>query len=249
MPRKRIPQSVDVADIDMNASKPEIAVFAKTLNQLLEKKEMHQSEFVKKTGIAAGTISDYRNGKQAPGLVNLIKMADCLGVDCHYLATGVQARDYAVASELGLSGDSIEKLAAIRKSSKDSAVWSCGSDFWSNTLRFLNFLIEGAKCVYSKDEPNIISIAIKAQQAMEAASNIKKTTQLLNSKLALSDAEVSDIKNFDFTEELLNKESDRAKVLDEVRKSQDVYDAKLYHCEKMAGALIAEYIKKGEQNG
>lgn len=154
-----------------------------------------------------------------------------------------------VVSVTGLSELAVEKLAAIHKSSKDSAVWSCGSDFWSSTLRFLNFLIEGAKRVYSKDDPNVIPLVIKAHEAMEAASNAKKLEHLLNSKLAMTDAENSALKNWDFTKELLDKEHDRTKVLDDFRKCRDVYDAKLYRCEKEASALIAEYIKKGAQNG
>lgn len=154
-----------------------------------------------------------------------------------------------VVSVTGLSELAVEKLAAIHKSSKDSAVWSCGSDVWSSTLRFLSFLLEGVKSVYFNDEPNIIRLVIKAHEAMEAASNAKKLEHLLNSKLAMTDAENSAWKNWDFTKELLDKEYDRTKVLDEARNCQNVYDAKLYHCEKMASALIAEYIKKGAQNG
>lgn len=115
MPRKRTTQSVDVAIIEENASCAEIATFAKTLNTLLEKRKMHQSELEKETGIASGTISCYRNGKQAPGLVNLIKIANCLDVDCHYLMTGVRAGYALSAKRLGLSDAALSALKGISK--------------------------------------------------------------------------------------------------------------------------------------
>lgn len=114
MGRKRATQSVDEAVIKDNASCAEIEIFAKTLNTLLEDKGKHQSDLERETGIGSGTISAYRNGKQAPGLVNLIKIARCLDVDCHYLATGIEAKHYAIASELGLSDIAIHELKALQ---------------------------------------------------------------------------------------------------------------------------------------
>lgn len=213
---------------------------------------LSQDGFAKKYNFSPPTVRKWEQGKAVPEYDTLVYLCEIFQCDMSYLFNQIDLPTHDlqfIYEQTGLSELAVEKLAAIHKSSKDSAVWSCGSDVWSSTLRFLSFLLEGVKSVYFNDEPNIIRLVIKAHEAMEAASNIKKSTQLLNSELALSDAEISDIKNWDFTKELLDKESDRAKALDEARNCQNVYDAKLYHCEKMASALIAEYIKKGAQNG
>lgn len=213
---------------------------------------LSQDGFAKKYNFSLPTVRKWEQGKAVPEYDTLVYLCEIFQCDMSYLFNQIDLPTHDlqfIYEQTGLSKVAVEKLAAIHNGSRDSAVWSCGSDVWSSTLRFLSFLLEGVKSVYFNDEPNIIRLVIKAHEAMEAASNIKKSTQLLNSELALSDAEISDIKNWDFTKELLDKESDRAKALDEARNCQNVYDAKLYHCEKMASALIAEYIKKGAQNG
>lgn len=213
---------------------------------------LSQDGFAKKYNFSPPTVRKWEQGKAVPEYDTLVYLCEIFQCDMSYLFNQIDLPTHDlqfIYEQTGLSKVAVEKLAAIHNGSRDSAVWSCGSDVWSSTLRFLSFLLEGVKSVYFSDEPNIIRLVIKAHEAMEAASNIKKSTQLLNSELALSDAEISDIKNWDFTKELLDKESDRAKALDEARNCQNVYDAKLYHCEKMASALIAEYIKKGAQNG
>ena len=114
MARKRATQEVDTARIENNAKSLEVAIFAKTLNTLLEDRGMHQTELAEKTGIAQATISSYRNGLQEPKMYNLIKIAECLGVDCHYLMTGIQAKNYISTSELGLSEAAIRRLKELR---------------------------------------------------------------------------------------------------------------------------------------
>lgn len=43
----------------------------------------------------------------------IIKIADYLGVDCHYLMTGVQAENYVCSNDLGLSAGVINWLKSI----------------------------------------------------------------------------------------------------------------------------------------
>lgn len=213
---------------------------------------LSQDGFAKKYNFSLPTVRKWEQGKAVPEYDTLVYLCEIFQCDMSYLFNQIDLPTHDlqfIYEQTGLSKVAVEKLAAIHNGSRDSAVWSCGSDVWSSTLRFLSFLLEGVKSVYFNDEPNIIRLVIKAHEAMEAASNAKKLEHLLNSKLAMTDAENSAWKNWDFTKELLDKESDRAKALDEARNCQNVYDAKLYHCEKMASALIAEYIKKGAQNG
>ena len=113
MSRKRIPHEVDTAAIEENAQSPEMAIFAKTLNALLVEKNVHQDDMARALGISTGSISSWRNGKKEPRLSMIIKIADYLGIDCHYLMTGVQAENYVCSNDLGLSAGVINWLKSI----------------------------------------------------------------------------------------------------------------------------------------
>ena len=113
MSRKRIPHEVDTAAIEENAQSPERAIFEKTLNALLVEKNVHQDDMARALGISTGSISSWRNGKKEPRLSMIIKIADYLGVDCHYLMTGVQAENYVCSNDLGLSAGVINWLKSI----------------------------------------------------------------------------------------------------------------------------------------
>ena len=111
MARTRITHEVDNAIIDENTrERPELAAFAKTLNRLLVDKGIHQDDLANELGISSGSISSYRNGTKEPRMGMIVKIADKLGVDCHYLMTGVQASNYLCTKELGLSGEAINRL-------------------------------------------------------------------------------------------------------------------------------------------
>lgn len=99
--------------IDDNAQSPEIAVFAKTLNRLMVERNVHQDDMAQSLGIATGSISAYRNGKKEPRLSMIVKIAAYLNVDCHYLMTGIQAKNYICSNELGLSEKAISRLHEV----------------------------------------------------------------------------------------------------------------------------------------
>lgn len=137
MPRKRIPHEVDDAKIEENAQgRPELIPFAKTLNSLLNEMGIHQEDMAQALGIASGSISAYRNGKKEPRLFMIVKMADYLGVDCHYLMTGIQAKNRVSSKELGLSEKAVNAIKASRGWGMD--VLNC---FLENP-DFSNFLLE-----------------------------------------------------------------------------------------------------------
>lgn len=128
MARRRAPQMLDEAVIDDNIErrkdsrkrKSEVTddlteSFAKTLNILLEEKQIHQKQLAFDTGIGTGTISDYRNGKALPNAENLFKLSSYLDVDCHYLLTGIQAEHFTCSSELGLLEKAISTLEQMVK--------------------------------------------------------------------------------------------------------------------------------------
>ncbi len=116
MARTRITHEVDDAIIDENTKgRPEIALFAKTLNRLLAEKNVHQDDLAQALGISTGSVSNYRNGKKAPGFTMIVKMANYLGVDCNYLMTGVQAKNYVSAKDLGLSEKALNRLQNLHK--------------------------------------------------------------------------------------------------------------------------------------
>lgn len=122
MARSRIPHEVDTAVINDNASSPEVSTFAKTLNALLVEKNIHQEDLARALGISTGTISYYRSGKKEPRLSRIIKIADYLNVDCHYLMTGTKAENVTTAREIGLSDAAINKVKSFRDKAALSAV-------------------------------------------------------------------------------------------------------------------------------
>lgn len=125
MSKKRVPHSVDPSVIEENTAGidgKDRRTFAMTLNQLMEEKGVAQDEMADALGISTGSISNYRSGKTEAKLSAIIKIANYLGVDCHYLMTGNRAENALVASELGLSDkvlDRLRKEAAYKRKYTD----------------------------------------------------------------------------------------------------------------------------------
>lgn len=143
MPRKRIPHEVDTAEIEENAKNREMITFAKTLNSLLIEKSIHQEDMAQALGISTGSVSSYRNGKKEPRLSMIIKMANYLDVDCHYLMTGVQAGNRVSSKELGLSEKAINEIKKSRGWGMD--VLNCfleDSDFFNLLLDVRRLAVE-----------------------------------------------------------------------------------------------------------
>lgn len=114
MAKKRITHSVDPATIEENSiGAKERHTFAVILNRLMVEKGIDQEKMAEDLAISYGSISNYRNGKQDPKLTTIIKMADYLSVDCHYLMTGIHAQASLVSKDLGLSDESIGWLLAM----------------------------------------------------------------------------------------------------------------------------------------
>lgn len=44
----------------------------------------------------------------------IVRLADYLGVDCHYLMTGIKAENYKCADDLGLSEGAIKSLKSLK---------------------------------------------------------------------------------------------------------------------------------------
>ena len=93
-------------------------------------------------GVSTGSISEYRNGKKEPRLTIIVKLADFLGVDCHYLLTGVQAENYIGAKDLGLSDGAIQRLinTKLRAESERRAGWA--SSIQEKELCAINAILE-----------------------------------------------------------------------------------------------------------
>lgn len=131
MRKKREPHSVDSLLIVSNAADKfpgdekaakQFSVFAITLNDLMERKGKDQEAMAKELGISEGSISNYRNGKSEPGLMSIIKIAEYLDVDCHYLMTGVSAKNKTISSNTGLSDDAISALTSLNKTKGEDGI-------------------------------------------------------------------------------------------------------------------------------
>ena len=111
----RIAHEVDSAEIAKNAKTNEIRIFAETLNDLIYQQGIHQDAMAHDIGISVGVLSKYRRGISEPGFANLLKMANYLGVDCHYLMTGISSKHLTIHEETGLSEKAISALRTINE--------------------------------------------------------------------------------------------------------------------------------------
>ena len=113
--KKRVPHSVDTLVIKEKSEQHgedsgKVFSFATRFNSLLESRGIDQITIAHDLKIGEGTISNYRNGVQKPGFANIVKIANYLDVDCHYLCTGVSASNRSIAEYTGLSEKAIERL-------------------------------------------------------------------------------------------------------------------------------------------
>lgn len=131
MARSRIAHEVDEVEIMENAKNERVRIFAQNLNALLYKKHIHQDDFAEAIGISTGILSRYRRGLAEPKVSTLIKMAEYLKVDCHYLMTGKKAKNADLSKNIGLSDKAIEFL---HKESRHNPM------YWR--MDMLNFLLE-----------------------------------------------------------------------------------------------------------
>jgi len=146
--RKRTPHSVDDAEIKENAkarfpddeqSQQQLYTFSVTLNNLLETRGIDQVTMAKELNISTGRLSNYRNAKQEPSLTAIIRIAEYLNVDCHYLMTGVSSWASETNQTLGLSDAAIKTLRFIQNAPE--GISKQVRDFNSKTLMMINHIL------------------------------------------------------------------------------------------------------------
>lgn len=157
MSKKRIAHTVDDAVIDDEAKNQETRIFAKTLNSLLEEKGIHQRDFAQEIGVSTGIVSYYRRGIKEPSLSTIIKMADTLGVDCHYLMTGVASEHSDIYKDLKLSNDAVKQIKKLAGLSNDTASamdeFIKSHNFWRIILGVTGYIALTKKLVSLADDP------------------------------------------------------------------------------------------------
>ena len=135
--KKRATYEVNYDDIEAKGESGEKKTFAHTLNKLLVERGIDQEQFASDCDISEGTISNCRKGHGNPTLEIIIRMANYLGVDCHYLITGVKASERSISSALGLSGKSIDTIKKMNPNQKKMLDLVLAEGF-ENTLDFLS---------------------------------------------------------------------------------------------------------------
>lgn len=137
--KKRATYYVDPATIEANAAGTDKLAFALTLNQLLEDRGIDQEQLANDVGLSTSVISEYRSGKSEPRLSSIKKIAARLGVDCHYLITGIKATNITLAKSLGLSDASISNLCELQKNrqNKDNIKSSIHAEVFFDGIDFL----------------------------------------------------------------------------------------------------------------
>ena len=117
MAKKRVPHSVDYETVKSNLDGKQdgaiVFAFSRTLDKLLTEKEIDQEQMASDLKMSEGAISNYRNGKTEPKLSAIVKIANYLGVDCHYLMTGIQSKHMGLG-DIGLSERAINRILSFK---------------------------------------------------------------------------------------------------------------------------------------
>lgn len=138
MAKKRVPHSVDNAEIEKNALGTPQYMFASTLNRLMEEQGIDQEKMAADLGLSTGIISNYRHGKTEPKLSSILNIANYLNVDCHYLLTGIKAKNSNFSKKTGLSDKAIENISKL----KDHTLLNGGpSSIHDGSIEILNRLL------------------------------------------------------------------------------------------------------------
>ena len=181
MAKKRAPHSVDPAEIEKNAENLPQLIFAKTLNRLMEERGIDQEKMSADLGLSTGIIHNYRHGKTEPKLASIIKIAEYLHVDCHYLLTGVSSKNVTVSKDLGLNEKSIEVL----KSHHDLPSTSVLNDLLVNdsTTNLLALINEYKKIQqFNKEE---IELCHNIIQEVEAGIELGTSSDILKGRISI----------------------------------------------------------------
>ena len=155
MAKKRVPHSVDCETVKSNLDGKQdgaiVFAFSRTLDKLLTEKEIDQEQMASDLKMSEGAISNYRNAKTEPKLSAIVKIANYLGVDCHYLMTGIQSKHVGLG-DIGLSERAInrilsfkmpeEEIEEFKEDHPDLEVRSVS--FISSEMNALNTLFESA---------------------------------------------------------------------------------------------------------
>lgn len=169
MKNKRAAHYVDVLDINKNANcrfagnrqaGSRLAVFSRTLNRLMEEKQISQEDMSRDLNISTGVLSNYRNGKSEPGLTKLISMAEYLGVDCHYLMTGVSSANRTLAADTGLSESAIEFLKLVNRN---------GDAEEKRSIRLINRILDYKPSDLKKEEHHFLTLFTMLDQYITSA--------------------------------------------------------------------------------
>ena len=62
------------------------------ISELRKQQNISQGQLAKALGLSRQAVSKWENDQTAPDTINLIRLADLLGTDTEYLATGVHSR-------------------------------------------------------------------------------------------------------------------------------------------------------------
>lgn len=185
MAKSRSPHEVKAAIINKNAPSLELNTFAKTFNSLLIEKGIHQDDLADAIGVSMATISYYRNGKKEPRLSMIIKIANYLDVDCHYLMTGVKAENATIAREIGLSNRSINQLIKSKHDKRISQVLDILIAHPSTLVTLCTYLSLNVDSVaeIQKDEQGHLSTTDTYQKSVALADSKKGSVSIVPAKM------------------------------------------------------------------
>lgn len=168
-----------------------------------------------------GRIRQWESGANPTDIEWIPAICGSLGCDAGYLFGEYECRDYDtqfIQNETGLSEDAI---SALRK-------------YDENTLDFISFLLASGA---------IVPLGLKASQCVDTKLKIRHYHIEVLPQFDISDElEQKAIKEWNISEQYLDIEQKRTKVMDEIKRLDTEYTALLWRCNQDFGVSVETFI-------
>lgn len=180
------------------------------------------------------SLRSWEKGERLPDLDSLARMAEAFQCDIGYLLGDYDERTRNaadIAHKMGISALAAENMDKIKNCSG-------GDDFWAIIIDYLSFLLEHSNTVLV---PLATGVSKCIDAKLEEAHYMKEVLPQLTIP---ADAEKKTLNDFSFSDEYIDIEEKRTKVLDRIKQLTDIYVSNLYHCKENVSSAIEKFIVK-----
>ncbi len=180
------------------------------------------------------SLRSWEKGERLPDLDSLARMAEAFQCDIGYLLGDYDERTRNaadIAHKMGISPLAAENMDKIKNCSG-------GDDFWAIIIDYLSFLLEHSNTVLV---PLATGVSKCIDAKLEEAHYMKEVLPQLTIP---ADVEKKALNDFIFSDEYIDIEEKRTKVLDRIKQLTDIYVSNLYHCKENVSSAIEKFIVK-----